>query len=61
MAIIRWEYGKWHNLLGYQCDQCKKIYPYIESGVRHEIEIDENGGICPYASDNSSLGRKEDE
>ena len=47
MAIIKWEYGKWNSVLGYQCSQCGTIYPFWEAAIKHEEEIDDNGGICP--------------
>ena len=49
MTIIKWEYGTWNNILGYQCGQCGTICPFVEGGIAHENAIDENGGICPRA------------
>lgn len=49
MAIVKWEYGKWDDLIGYRCNQCGKFYLSVEGGIRHENEIDRNNGICPEA------------
>jgi hypothetical protein len=49
MAIIKWEYGKWNNVIGYQCSQCGKCYPFVAGALQHEEQIDNNGGVCPDA------------
>ena len=47
MAIIKWEYGAWNSIMGYQCYQCGSYFPFIEGALRHEQEIEDNNGICP--------------
>lgn len=47
MAIIKFEYGKWDSVMGYQCSQCGWMFPYVCSACQHEKKIEENGGICP--------------
>lgn len=49
MALIKWEYGTWDNIMGYHCNQCYTYFPFVEGALNHEKEIDENNGICPYA------------
>jgi transcription initiation factor IIE alpha subunit len=51
MAIIKWEYGKWNSIMGYQCGQCGTYYPFTEAALKHEEAIDNNGGICPDAKE----------
>lgn len=51
MAIIKWEYGTWDNIMGYHCSQCHTYYPFIEGALDHEREIDNNNGICPYTEE----------
>ncbi len=49
MATVKFDYGKWDGILGYQCGQCGVIIPYIMVAIEHENEIDKNEGICPNA------------
>uniref|UniRef100_A0A6H2A0C1 Uncharacterized protein n=1 Tax=viral metagenome TaxID=1070528 RepID=A0A6H2A0C1_9ZZZZ len=55
MAIIKWEYGKWDNIMGYICGQCGKVLPFYQGGLAHEELIDENGGYCPDVPDGEPL------
>jgi hypothetical protein len=44
---IKFEYGKWNNLLGYECPQCHCFCPFPEGGEKHDNDAKNNGGICP--------------
>jgi len=47
MATVKFEYGKWDSFLGYQCNQCGAICPFVHGAIRHEEDIENNGGVCP--------------
>lgn len=47
MAIIKFEYGEWNSIMGYTCDQCGVICPFMEGALQHEKHIEENNGECP--------------
>lgn len=35
--------------LGFQCQQCKTCFIYIQGAVNHQCQIDDNRGVCPDA------------
>jgi hypothetical protein len=47
MATVKFEYGKWNSVWGYQCYQCGRMYPFIDAAISHENDIEENNGVCP--------------
>ena len=56
MALVKWEYGKWSNVMGYICDQCGDCVSDVYGGIDHENEIDANGGVCPVYERRQSEG-----
>ena len=49
MARVKFEFGKWDNIMGYQCSQCGAFCPFVEGAIAHENATENNGGICPMA------------